>query len=92
MTPNAVLRLVEKWRAGRGADLRTCANELERAIREDSAWRPIAEMPKDGSYVVGRHLAARPVVIRWHGDRWIDILELQRDPTHGIALPPPPET
>lgn len=47
MPPNAVLRLVEEWRAGRGADLRTCADELERAIREDgqSAWRDIDIAP-----------------------------------------------
>ncbi len=108
--PNAVLRLVERWRGISrilGGDCVTqftqCADELERAIREDqgSVWRGMDSAPMDGTHVlccvagvarsVGEAFWWSGAWRTWDGENHTRT-HYSPDPTHWQPLPPPPET
>ena len=59
---------------------------------EASAWRPIAEAPKDGTWIFGCVAGFIPLVMRSDGNRWVvPYHDGSHQPTHFMPLPPPPE-
>ena len=59
---------------------------------EASAWKPISEAPKDGTWIFGCVAGFIPLVMRSDGNRWVvPYHDGSHQPTHFMPLPPPPE-
>lgn len=96
MTPDQIKQEAEsffEWPMDKRTDIVTltsCLIFAKHCVAKATGWRPIAEAPKDGTYVIVRIPNYRGVRIAWnHTGAWIDDERgIGIKPTHFINIPP----